>query len=317
MTIQLGVVMDPMGSIKISKDSTFAMLLEAQARRWCIQYMELNDLYLLDEKPFARMRELELFEDHNRWHNLSVAQTKALAELDVIIMRKDPPFNMEYVYSSYLLERAECEGVLVVNKPQTLRDANEKMFTAWFPQCTPPTLVTREYQDIRRFLQQHQDIILKPLAGMGGDSVFRVLATDPNANVIMETITQHQTKFVMAQRFIAEISSGDKRVLVINGEPTPYSLARIPAPGETRGNLAVGAKGVGKPLSDRDRWICQQVGPSLKELGVLFAGLDIIGDYLTEINVTSPTGIRELDTIYKTNISGHLLDVIENSLNQV
>lgn len=314
MTIQLGVVMDPIGSIKISKDSTFAMLLEAQARRWCIQYMELNDLFLLDDTPFARMCELELFEDHNRWHNLSATQTKALSELDVILMRKDPPFDMEYVYSSYLLERAESEGALVVNKPQALRDANEKMFTVWFPQCTPPTLVTREYQDIRTFLEKHQDIILKPLDGMGGASVFRVSATDLNVNVIMETLTEHQTKFVMAQYFIPEISAGDKRVLVINGEPLPYSLARIPAPGETRGNLAAGAKGVGKPLSDRDRWICQQVGPRLKELGILFAGLDIIGDYLTEINVTSPTGIRELDTIYKANISSHLLDVIEDRL---
>ena len=292
------------------------MLLEAQARRWCIQYIELNDLFLFDEKPFARMRELELIEDPNKWHKLSTLQTKALSDLDVILMRKDPPFNMEYVYSTYFLELAENEGVLVVNKPRSLRDANEKMFTAWFPQCTPPTLVTREYQDIRTFLQQHQDVILKPLDGMGGESVFKVSATDPNVNVIMETLTNHQTRFVMAQSFIEEISAGDKRILVIGGEPMPYSLARIPAPGETRGNLAVGAKGVGKPLSDRDRWICQQVGPRLKELGVLFAGLDIIGDYLTEINVTSPTGIRELDTIYKANISSRLLDVIENELDQ-
>ena len=316
MTIQLGVVMDPIGSIKISKDSTFAMLLEAQARQWCIQYMELNDLYLLDEKPFARMRKLELIEDANKWHNLATIETKALSDLDVILMRKDPPFNMQYVYSTYLLELAENEGVLVVNKPRSLRDANEKMFTAWFPQCTPPTLVTREYQDIRTFLQQHQNVILKPLGGMGGESVFKVSASDPNVNVIMETLTDNQTRFVMAQRFIEEISDGDKRVLMIDGEPMPYSLARIPAPGETRGNLAVGAKGVGKPLSDRDQWICQQVGPQLKEIGVLFAGLDIIGDYLTEINVTSPTGVRELDTIYKDNISGRLLDVIENELDQ-
>lgn len=316
MTIQLGVVMDPIGSIKISKDSTFAMLLEAQARRWKMHYMELNDLFLVDEKPFARMRALKVVEDPNKWHQLSTEQTRALSELDVILMRKDPPFNLEYVYSSYLLERAECEGVLVVNKPQSLRDANEKMFTAWFAHCTPPTLVTREYQDIRSFLEQHQDLILKPLSGMGGASVFRVSTADPNVNVIMETLTEHETKFIMAQRFIPEISAGDKRVLVIDGEPMPYSLARIPAPGETRGNLAAGAKGVGKPLSDRDRWICQQVGPRLRELGVLFAGLDIIGDYLTEINVTSPTGIRELDTIYKDNISGRLLDVIEKKLGQ-
>ncbi len=313
--IQLGVVMDPIGSIKISKDSTFAMLLEAQARRWCIQYMEMNDLFMLDEKPYARMRELSVIEDDNKWYDLSSVQTKALSELDVILMRKDPPFNMEYIYSSYMLERAESEGVLVANKPQALRDANEKMFTAWFSQCTPPTLVTREYQDIRKFLNQHQEIILKPLGGMGGAFVFRLSMTDPNVNVIMETLTAHQSTFVMAQRFIPEISEGDKRVLVVDGDPVPYSLARIPAPGETRGNLAAGAKGVGKPLSDRDRWICQQVGPQLKERGVLFAGLDIIGDYLTEINVTSPTGIRELDKIYQTNISSQLLDAIESRLN--
>lgn len=313
--IQLGVVMDPIGSIKISKDSTFAMLLEAQARRWCIQYMEMNDLFMLDEKPYARMRELSVIEDDNKWYELSSVQTKALSELDVILMRKDPPFNMEYIYSSYMLERAESEGVLVANKPQALRDANEKMFTAWFSQCTPPTLVTREYQDIRKFLNQHQEIILKPLGGMGGAFVFRLSMTDPNVNVIMETLTAHQSTFIMAQRFIPEISEGDKRVLVVDGDPVPYSLARIPAPGETRGNLAAGAKGVGKPLSDRDRWICQQVGPQLKERGVLFAGLDIIGDYLTEINVTSPTGIRELDKIYQTNISSQLLDAIESRLN--
>lgn len=314
MTIQLGVVMDPIGSIKIAKDSTFAMLLEAQARDWRIQYMELNDLFLNNGKPYARMREIELFEDFENWHRLLSENTMPLSQLDVILMRKDPPFDMEYVYTSYLLERAENEGVLVVNKPQALRDANEKVFTAWFSQCAPPTLVTREYQDIRNFLKQNDDIILKPLEGMGGASVFRVSSTDPNLNVIMETLTNHQTKFCMAQRFIPEISEGDKRVLVINGEPTPYSLARIPAPGETRGNLAVGAKGVGKDLSDSDRWICQQVGPTLKEKGILFAGLDIIGDYLTEINVTSPTGIRELDGIYKANISGLLLDVVEEKL---
>ena len=317
MTIQIGVVMDPIGSIKIAKDSTFAMLLEAQSREWRIQYMEINDLFLSDGKPYARMREVEVFEDFEGWHRLSPESTKPLSSLDVILMRKDPPFNMEYVYTSYLLERAENEGVLVVNKPQALRDANEKVYTAWFSQCAPPTLVTREYQDIKNFLQQHDDIILKPLEGMGGASVFRVSSTDPNLNVIMETLTNHQTKFCMAQRFIPEISEGDKRVLVIDGEPTPFSLARIPAPGETRGNLAVGAKGIGKDLSERDRWICEQVGPALKKAGILFAGLDIIGDYLTEINVTSPTGIRELDAIYKVNISGLLFDAIEKKLNSL
>jgi len=314
MSIRLGVVMDPVESVNTVKDSTYAMLREAQKRRWAIEYMEMNDLYLSDGVARARTRRLEFRFDREPWYGLSEATDSGLAHLDAILMRKDPPFDTEYIYCSYILERAEVEGVLVVNKPQALRDANEKMFTAWFPQCAPPTLVTREYQDIRAFLDQHGDIILKPLEGMGGASVFRVSLADPNLSVIMENLTQHQTRYVMAQRFIKEISEGDKRVLVINGEPVPYALARIPAPGELRGNLAAGAKGVGKPLSERDLWICRQVGPVLKERGIVFSGLDIIGDYLTEINVTSPTGIRELDRIYDENIGGKLLDAIEDLL---
>jgi len=317
MTIRLGVVMDPIGSVNTVKDSTYAMVLEAQQRNWVIQYMEMNDLYLKDGTAGARMRKLEILSGGNgQWYQLSDVTDTDLSQLDVILMRKDPPFDTEYIYSSYILERAEDAGVLVINKPQALRDANEKIFTAWFPQCTPPTLVTREYTDIREFLAEHHDIILKPLEGMGGASVFRVSATDPNLSVIMENLTHHQTRYIMAQRFIAEIADGDKRVLVVNGEPVPYSLARIPAPGETRGNLAAGAKGVGRPLSERDLWICRQVGPVLKDKGILFSGLDIIGDYLTEINVTSPTGVRELDHIYDLNISGRLLDVIEVILEQ-
>ena len=314
MTIQLGVVMDPIGTIKIVKDSTFAMLLEAQARGWDIHYIEMNDLRLRDGRPYARTRSLKVIEDAERWFELGAVDDTPLSKLEVILMRKDPPFDMEYIYSTYILERAEDEGVLVVNKPQALRDANEKMFTAWFPQCTPPTLVTREYRDIRNFMEEHSEIILKPLDGMGGASVFRISATDPNLNVVMETLTNHQRRYAMAQRYIPEISVGDKRVLVIDGTPAPFSLARIPAPGETRGNLAVGATGVGRPLSDRDRWICEQVGPALKDRGVLFAGLDIIGEYLTEINLTSPTGIRELDAIYEENISKWLLNAIEQKL---
>lgn len=315
MMIRLGVVMDPIGTIKIVKDSTFAMLLEAQARGWDIHYMEMNDLRLRDGKPYARTRSLRVVENAQYWFELGAVNDAPLSTLEVILMRKDPPFNMEYVYSTYILERAEAEGVLIVNKPQALRDASEKMFTAWFPQCTPPTLVSREYRDIRKFLEEQGEIILKPLDGMGGASVFRVSSTDPNANVVMEMLTNYQSRYAMAQRYIPEITEGDKRVLVINGEPAPFALARIPPPGETRGNLAVGAKGVGRSLSDRDRWICEQVGPVLKDRGVLFAGLDIIGDYLTEINVTSPTGIRELDAIYEENISKWLLDSIEQKLN--
>ena len=311
MTIQLGVVMDPIGSIKVSKDSTFAMLLEAQSRDWSIHYIELNGIFLIDGVAHARTSEIELYADDIDWYRLGKQSTVPLSQLDAILMRKDPPFNMEYIYCTYILERAETEGTLVVNKPRALRDANEKMFTAWFPQCAPPTLVTREYQDIRAFMDRHGDTILKPLEGMGGASVFRVSESDPNLSVIMEDLTRHQTRYIMAQRFIEEITEGDKRVLMINGEPFPYALARVPAPGELRGNLAAGAKGVGKTLSERDLWICGQVGPVLKEKGIVFSGLDIIGDYLTEINVTSPTGIRELDRIYDENIAEKLLDAIE------
>ena len=314
MTIRLGVVMDPVESVNTVKDSTYAMLREAQKRRWAIEYMEMNDLYLSDGVARARTQRLEFHFGREPWYGLSETADTDLGRLDAILMRKDPPFDTEYIYCTYILERAEVEGVLVVNKPQALRDANEKMFTAWFPQCTPPTLVTREFQDIRAFLDRHGDIILKPLEGMGGASVFRVSSSDPNLSVIMETLTRHQTRYIMAQRFIEEITEGDKRVLVINGEPVPYALARIPAPGELRGNLAAGAKGVGKPLSERDLWICRQVGPVLKEKGIVFSGLDIIGDYLTEINVTSPTGIRELERAYDENIGGKLLDAIEDLL---
>ncbi len=302
--------MDPIGSIKIKKDSTFAMLLAAQARGWTIRYMEQADLFLRDGQTYARQRSLKLFDDSQTWFELGEESTEALATLDVLLMRKDPPFDMEYVYTTYLLERAEEAGVLIINKPRSLRDANEKLFTAWFPQCTPPTLVARRGDTIRRFLGEHGDIILKPLDGMGGMSIFRLRQNDPNVSVVIETLTVNQTRFIMAQRFIPEIAQGDKRILLIDGQPVPYALARIPALGETRGNLAAGGKGVGMPLSDRDRWICAQVGPTLRDKGLLFVGLDVIGDYLTEINVTSPTCIRELDGLYNLNIGSQLMDAI-------
>ena len=229
-------------------------------------------------------------------------------------MRKDPPFDIEYIYATYLLELAEANGVLVVNKPQSLRDANEKLFTAWFPQCMPACLVTRSESRFRKFLEQHNDIVIKPLGGMGGESVFRVQQNNPNIGVIFETLTRHGTLYAMAQKFIPEIVDGDKRILMVDGEPVPYALARIPQAGETRGNLAAGGTGVGMELSDRDRWICEQVAPTLKEKGLLFVGLDVIGDYLTEINVTSPTCIRELDSQYNINISALLMDVIEQKI---
>lgn len=316
MTIRLGVVMDPIGSINIKKDSTFAMLLEAQARGWQIRYMEQSDLFLQGGRCFARQRELRLFEDPARWFEWGSEYTGPAEELDVILMRKDPPFDMEYVYTTYLLERAHAAGVLVVNQPRSLRDANEKLFTAWFPQCMPPTLVTRSAARIHDFLADHGDIVLKPLGGMGGESVFRLRRGDPNTNVVIEILTADETRFTMAQRFIPEIAQGDKRILLIDGEPIPYALARIPAEGETRGNLAAGGTGVGAPLTERDRWICAQVGPVLREKGLMFVGLDVIGDYLTEINVTSPTCIRELDRIYDLRISAKLMDTVAASLSR-
>lgn len=310
MSIHLGVVMDPIGSIKIYKDSTFAMLLAAQARGWVLHYMEQGSLSLRDGVCLAQTRELRVVDDKSGWYEFGASHHMPLHQLDAVLMRKDPPFDMEYIYTTYLLEQAESRGCLVVNRPNSLRDANEKLFTSLFPHCTPPTLVTRREEDIRAFHREHGDIILKPLGGMGGASVFRIPAQDPNLGVIIETLTQHGTGYAMAQRFIPEITQGDKRVLMIDGEAVPYALARIPAEGETRGNLAAGGRGVGIELSERDRWIAAQVGPELKARGILFAGLDVIGDYLTEINVTSPTCIRELDAQFGLDIAGDLMDAI-------
>lgn len=316
MSVKLGVVMDPIGSIKVHKDSTYAMLLEAQARGWSIHYMEMNDLTVRDGEAMARSRPLTLFRDEHHWFELGAESVIALGDLDVVFMRKDPPFDQEYIYATYILERAEVRGALVVNRPQALRDANEKMYTAWFSQCTPPTLVSREFVDLREFLREHGDIILKPLEGMGGASVFRVTEQDPNISVIMEVLTGHRSRYVMAQRYIPEIRQGDKRILMVDGEPLPWVLARVPAPGELRGNLAAGAAGEGREISEREHWIAEQVGPALKEKGILFAGLDVIGDYLTEINVTSPTCIRELDAHFSVNISARIMDAVEGRLKQ-
>ena len=316
MTKSLGVVMDPIQSIKIHKDSTFAMLLEAQRRGWSLQYMEQRDLRLKDGRCSGRMRALSVRDDSSGWFELDDPEERPLDALDTILMRKDPPFDMEYIHTTYLLEQAESRGSLVVNRPSALRDANEKLFTAWFPEVCAPTLVSRCYDDFRAFLDEHGDIILKPLDGMGGASIFRVRSDDPNRNVILETLTAHQTRFAMAQVFIPAIAEGDKRILVIDGDPVPYSLARVPAAGETRGNLAAGGSAHGVPLSDKDREIVETVATQLRAHGILFAGLDVIGDYLTEINVTSPTCIRELDRIYGLNISADLMDCIEQKLKQ-
>ncbi|RKZ97643.1 MAG: glutathione synthase [Gammaproteobacteria bacterium] len=314
MSRHIGIVMDPISEINIKKDSSFAMLLAAQAKGWSLFYMEQQDLFLHQGFVSASMKPLKVMDNSDNWYQLGNTQTMPLADLDVILMRKDPPFDMEYIYSTYLLEQAQAAGVLVVNNPQSLRDANEKLYTAWFPQCCPPTLVTRKTELIRDFQQQHNDIILKPLDGMGGASIFRVKPDDPNTSVIIETLTEHGRKSVMVQQFIPEIADGDKRILMINGEPVPYALARIPAQGETRGNLAAGGRAEGRDLTEHDRWICQQVGPTLREKGLLFVGLDVIGNYLTEINVTSPTCIRELDQQFNLDIAGDLMNSIEQQL---
>jgi len=314
MSVRLGIVMDPIASISYKKDSSLAMLLAAQARGWSLFYMEQRDLYLGAGQARAQMRPLKVFADPARWFELGEEQDSALAELDVVLMRKDPPFDMEFVYSTYLLEQAEREGVLVVNRPQSLRDCNEKLFATQFPQCMAPTLVSRRADILREFATTHGDVILKPLDGMGGTSVFRHRPGDPNLSVILETLTQHGGQQIMAQAYLPQITDGDKRILMIDGEPVDYCLARIPASGETRGNLAAGGRGEARPLTDRDRWIAAQVGPTLREKGLLFVGLDVIGDYLTEINVTSPTCIREIDAAYNTDIGGKLMDAIDRKL---
>jgi glutathione synthase len=314
MAIKLGMVMDPIGQINIKKDTSFAMLLEAQSRGWELHYMELGDLFLSNGVAYARTRIVQVQRDTGGWYSFLGEQELALSELNVIMMRKDPPFNQEYIYATYILEQAESQGVYVVNKPQSLRDANEKMFTAWFPQCCTDTLVAREPNQIRSFLQKHQEIILKPLDGMGGASIFYVRENDPNLSVILETMTEHGQRFIMAQKYLPDIKNGDKRILMVNGEPVPYCLARIPASGESRGNLAAGGRGEGRELSARDRWIAEQVGPTLKEKGLVFVGIDVIGDYLTEVNVTSPTCVQELDKQFGINISALLMDHIETKL---
>ncbi|WP_288374045.1 glutathione synthase [uncultured Pseudomonas sp.] len=314
MSVRLGIVMDPIASISYKKDSSLAMLLAAQERGWSLFYMEQRDLYLGAGQARAQMRPLKVFADPARWFELGDEQDSALSELDVILMRKDPPFDMEFVYSTYLLEQAEREGVLIVNKPQSLRDCNEKLFATQFPQCMAPTLVSRRADILRAFATTHGDVILKPLDGMGGASVFRHRQGDPNLSVILETLTQHGHQQIMAQAYLPQIVDGDKRILMIDGEPVPYCLARIPASGETRGNLAAGGRGEARPLTERDRWITAQVGPTLREKGLLFVGLDVIGDSLTEINVTSPTCIREIDAAYNTNIGGQLMDAIDRKL---
>jgi glutathione synthase len=313
-TLRLGMIMDPIGSITPYKDSSLAMLLEAQRRGAELHYFQQSDLKILAGKAVGRSQRLTVRDDPQDWFELGARQDLDLGDLDVILMRKDPPFDMEYVYTTYILDRAEAAGALVVNRPQALRDMNEKAYTAWFPECTPLTLITRSMDEMRGFLRDNDRIVVKPLDGMGGKSIFVVQKGDNNANVIFETLTDHGKRFAMAQVYVPEIKLGDKRILIVDGEAVPYALARVPSADDNRGNLVMGATGVGQALSDADRAICERVGPILRERGVLFAGIDVIGDFLTEVNVTSPTGIRELDTQFELNIAGTLFDAIESRL---
>jgi glutathione synthase len=313
-TMHLGVVMDPIETITPKKDSTLAMMLEASRRGATLHYLQQRDLRLIGGVAFGRSRTVTVRDDRTQWFEYGESCDIPLADLDVILMRKDPPFDIEYVYTSYILERAELGGALVVNRPQSLRDMNEKVYTAWFADCAPRTLVTRSMADMKEFLAEHRRIVVKPLHSMGGRSIFVVAEGDNNGNVIFETLTDDGRRFAMAQVYIPEIAAGDKRILLVDGEPIPYALARIPPKGDNRGNLVMGAAGEGRELTERDRFICSRVGPVLKEQGVIFAGIDVIGDYLTEINVTSPTGIRELDKQFDLNIAGTLFDAIEARL---
>lgn len=311
---KLGIVMDAIETIKTYKDSSFAMLLEAQRRGWDIRYMQLHDLYMDDGISYARCQSLSIIDRQDDYFKLSPPMNVKLGDFDVILMRKDPPFDMEYIYATYLLEQAEEAGALVVNRPHSLRDHNEKLFTREFPQCCAPTRVARKTEYLLEFLNAHHDIIIKPLDGMGGRSIFRIRSGDANTNAIIEAVSDYGQRQVMVQRYIPEISVGDKRILLIDGTPVPYALARIPAQGEHRGNLAAGASSRGMPLTERDQWICDQIAPRLREQGLVFVGIDVIGDYLTEINITSPTCIRELDAEFNLNISATLFECLEKKL---
>ncbi len=311
MTIDLGVVMDPIEAINIHKDSTFAMLLEAQRRAWKIYYLQPSDLYLQDTKVMGFATRVSVQDDPARWVEPEDRTVRSLSDLDVILMRKDPPFNMEYIYTTFLLERVQQAGTLIINPPHSLRNANEKLSVTHFPDCTVPFMVSRNRQALGHFIDEHEDIVIKPLDSMAGNSVFRIWHEDPNRNVILETATQHGARTVMAQKLIADYRKGDKRILLIGGEPIPHALVRVPAQGELRANLARGGTPSSAVLTVRDRWICDRIRPELNAMQIDFAGIDVIGDYLTEINITSPTGIRELDSLCGLNVAATLLDTIE------
>ncbi len=314
MTLRIGVVMDPIQDIAFKKDTSLAMLWAARQRGWELAYMELSDLYMSGGQARARIRTLDVRMDPANWYTFGHEDDIALGELDVILMRKDPPVDREFLMATYILEAAERQGALVVNPTQALRDCNEKLFATRFEDCTPPLIVTSSAERLREFYREQGDVIMKPVDGMGGQSIFRVKENDFNLGVIIETLTNYGQQQCMAQKYIPEITEGDKRILLIEGEPVPYSLARIPSAGENRGNLAAGGRGEGRELTARDREICERVGPVLKEKSLIFVGIDVIGDYLTEINVTSPTCVRELDNAFGLDIAGQLMDAIERRL---
>lgn len=311
MVKRLGVVMDPIESINPKKDSTLAMLLAARDRGWELFSVAQGGLFSREGTVFAIQQEIEVFDDLDSWFKVRGTRTTPLSELDAVLMRKDPPFDMEYIYTTYLLELAEGEGLPVLNRPGSIRDCNEKLFTLRFPQCCPPHLVSRDPGLLKAFQQEHGTVIYKPLDAMGGNSIFKVTPEDPNVNVIIEILSLEGQRQIMVQKYIPEIKQGDTRILLIDGKPVPYGLARVPAEGETRGNLAAGGTAVGRELTDRDRWICAQVGPELERRGLYFTGIDVIGDYLTEINVTCPTCIRELDKAFGLDIAGDYMDFVE------
>lgn len=314
MKITLGVVMDPIGEISAYKDTSLALLLAATEAGWSLQYLELSDLYLDQNIAMGNMRELEVFDDDNNWFRLGEPVQIPLGDLDIILMRKDPPFDSAFLHSTFILEAAAEQGALVVNDPKSLRDCNEKLFAIQFPQCCPPLRVSNNSDRLREFHQQHQDVIFKPLDGMGGSGIYRCKPDDPNLGVIFETLTENGQQYIMAQKFIPDIKNGDKRILVVNGKPIPYALARVPSQGETRGNLAAGGIGRAQPLTERDLWIVSEIAPTLIEKNLFFVGIDVIGDYLTEINVTSPTCAREIDNAYDTQIGKKLMLALEQQL---
>jgi len=313
--IKIAVLMDDIKNIKPYKDSSLAMMLEAKRRHWDIYTFDTTDMFAKKGQVFANCAKTQVFDDTQHWFEKQTQELINLADFNVILMRKDPPFDMNYIYATYLLEQAENQGVLVINKPQSLRDANEKLFALNFPQCIPETLVSSSKEQIKSFINDQGVVVVKPLDGMGGRDIFKLEAGDAVIDQTLDYLTDQGNRPIISQEFLSDIDKGDKRILLINGKPIDYALARMPAKGSFKGNLAAGATGVGQPLSARDRYLCKQIAPTLRKKGLMFVGLDVIGDYITEINVTSPTCIRELDEQFNLNIAGELFNAIESQIN--